>query len=321
MKFDDLPAEKQQQIKDICNTDSANPIPCFETSTQTNVNITELKQEACRMLLKKRVDMKLKSFNKADQAAKRIKVFYPESWTEDQVKKRQQAIEESVPMELEIDTEKLQKEADELQARPRSAAKLPKPDQVHDKIPEFYKGYNVSDFIHPDVTAKMAALANEEKQRHESGFYELPLLPDDEEARHQRQLVKLVREKKMVHKLKSRLKSKTNLSLPRTHRKSALLTKALQKKEYKDDRYFSKNPLRALADASEKVTRTGQLVKANSGMQIDLSAKEKAIVLATDKTTKKINKNAYMEKEKRYTKEPKHLFTGKMNSVGKRDWR
>ena len=101
-----------------------NPIPCFETSTETNYNISQLKHEACRLLLKKRVDTKLKSYNKADEAAKRIKVFYPESWTEEQINERQKAFDVPETVDFEVDEENIRIEAEKLQAKPRCNSML-----------------------------------------------------------------------------------------------------------------------------------------------------------------------------------------------------
>ena len=205
------------------------------------------------------------------------------------------------------------------------AAKLLNQDQIHDQIPEIYKGYNVSDFIHPDVSSKLKVLAEEERERDESGFYDLPMLPDDEEARQRRQMVKLIRDKKIVARRQSQLKAQSAPPLARKARKSALLTKQLLKKTYKDSgRYFNKTLEKLTSLGPEKVNRTGNLVvrgNGDTGMNIEMSEKQQLIAKASEKSNKKVNKQTQSLQEKQYTKYPKHLYTGKVNSTGKRDRR
>lgn len=209
------------------------------------------------------------------------------------------------------------------------AADLPNPEQVHDKIPEFYKGYNVADFIHPELDSKLQNIVAEEAEREASGFYELPMLPDDEEARNQHEMIKLLKEHKLIAKRESQLKStRTTAALTRGKKKSTLAKRdAAKSNEAAAERYFSKKLqsksaalVNQIADP-EKRNRANQLVPRDQSMQLMPTAKEQAQAKATKKSNMGTSDRVYKAKQKAYTKEPKFLYTGKVNVKGKRDYR
>ncbi|KAG0649439.1 Nucleolar GTP-binding 1 [Hyphodiscus hymeniophilus] len=85
-------------------------------------------------------------------------------------------------------------------------------DWKHDKVPEFFDGKNVYDFIDPDIESKLVALEEEEEKLEAEGFYDSDEDLEDAEEADIRMKAELIREKRQLirneAKMKKSLKNK-----------------------------------------------------------------------------------------------------------------
>jgi nucleolar GTP-binding protein len=81
-------------------------------------------------------------------------------------------------------------------------------DWKNDKVPEYYLGRNVADFIDPDIDAKLAALEEEEAKLEAEGFYddEEESEMEDAETADMRYKAELIREKRELIKNENRMR-------------------------------------------------------------------------------------------------------------------
>lgn len=88
-------------------------------------------------------------------------------------------------------------------------------DWNHDKVPEFFKGRNVADFVDPDIEAKLTALEEEEERLENEGYYDESESMEDEEEAEIRMKASLIRDKqKMIRNTardKKSLKNKAHI--------------------------------------------------------------------------------------------------------------
>jgi nucleolar GTP-binding protein len=101
---------------------------------------------------------------------------------------------------------------------------LENPEWKYDKVPEFYDGKNVYDFVDPDIEAKLQALEEEEEKLEEEGFYESEEEIDDDEEADVMRKAELIREKQQLIRNEARMKKrlKNQAIIPRKLMKKPL---------------------------------------------------------------------------------------------------
>jgi len=196
-KFEDLTKEEQDEIKNLKST-----ITNVELITMSNVteeNVMKVRNQACDMLLRHRIQKKAQS-GSLDKIAHRVNIamptkrdnkkrppYYPpgvieERRVEMKIRKRKREIE-ALPrggkQRMEFDDEDLPQKKRRKTLRDyerenggpgvynfnlREHWILENPVWKNDELPEFYMGRNVSDFYHPGIAADLKALEAEEAE-------------------------------------------------------------------------------------------------------------------------------------------------------------
>jgi len=189
----------------------------LEMSTVTEDGVMDVKTTACEKLLQHRVEAKFRS-KKVDGILNRLHVTDPSARDEIKrpafipeaaIKKREEKLqrkkleedgEEGDEMETEFVKRKTEREIEIEQECDYSIDfnknyDLPE-DQKYDIIPEHWNGYNIADFIDPDIMEKLDALEVEEEAREKAGYYDSEESEVDESYEEVKQLVKKIRYKK-----------------------------------------------------------------------------------------------------------------------------
>ena len=234
---EDLDLELQTQLQDLVTSNSNTEL--LQLSCVTNEGIQSVKNTACDRLIADRVAAKLKS-GQASQPANadaptgrlgdllaRIHVaqplggvvrerFIPEAVRNGQVGK----YDKSDP-----DRRKLEKDIEEENGGPgvynidlKKTYDLADADWRHDKVPEFFNGKNVADFVDPDIEAKLAELEAEEERLEAEGYYDDSESMEDEDDAEIRMKADLIRDKKalMMNAAKMRKSLKNRAVIPRS---------------------------------------------------------------------------------------------------------
>lgn len=95
-----------------------------------------------------------------------------------------------------------------------------------DRMPEYFNGKNVYDFVDPDIEAKLAALEEEEAQLEANGHYEEDEELDDAEEADLRYKAELIREKRQLIRNENKMrKSLKNRAVIPRNKKSVDLSK------------------------------------------------------------------------------------------------
>jgi nucleolar GTP-binding protein len=237
MRPEDLDLELQNQLQDLVTSNSNTEL--LQLSCVTNEGIQSVKNTACDRLIADRVAAKLKS-GQASQPANadaptgrlgdllsRIHVaqplggvvrerFIPEAVKNGQVGK----YDKSDP-----NRRKLERDIEEENGGPgvynidlKKAYDLADADWRHDKVPEFFNGKNVADFVDPDIEAKLAELEAEEERLEAEGYYDDSESMEDEDDAEIRMRADLIRDKKtlMMNDARMRKSLKNRAAIPRS---------------------------------------------------------------------------------------------------------
>jgi nucleolar GTP-binding protein len=237
MRPEDLDLELQSQLQDLVTSNSNTEL--LQLSCITNEGIQSVKNTACDRLIADRVAAKLKS-GQASQPANadaptgrlgdllsRIHVaqplggvvrerFIPEAVKNGQVGK----YDKSDP-----NRRKLERDIEEENGGPgvynidlKKAYDLADADWRHDKVPEFFNGKNVADFVDPDIEAKLAELEAEEERLEAEGYYDDSESMEDEDDAEIRMRADLIRDKKtlMMNDARMRKSLKNRAAIPRS---------------------------------------------------------------------------------------------------------
>ena len=135
-------------------------------STVTEEGITDLKTQACDLLLAQRVEVKMKG-KKMPDVLNRLHVAMPTP--RDQTERLP-----FIPPGAEV-TDK---------------------EQQYDIIPEIFEGKNVADYIDPDILQQLEELEREEEMREQAGVYDSE--PEDEETLRTREIAVAIRKKRTL---------------------------------------------------------------------------------------------------------------------------
>ncbi|EAA03933.2 nucleolar GTP-binding protein 1 [Anopheles arabiensis] len=359
LKFDELPADKQQIIEAL--SEDREVIPILEMSTATEEGVMEVKVEACERLLGYRVDQKLKT-KKLDGVLNRLHVAMPEK--RDGVE-RPACIPETVLAARAANAEKLAKRQRKLEKEieqemgdeytldlKKNYTTIPE-EERYDVIPEFLNGVNIADYIDADIFEKLEELEREEGLRMDSGFYEPPPLNMDETLQEIREMAKQIRLRRFQLKDARKLAQKSGRPIMPRHkqamvrvRKADDLRKTMENlgldMSGTEDTNFAKNQVsvkRSVVPAvggpkTPKKDRESSAVWKATGLPLkrktprnelgikDVMLKAKAKVMAKHDIAKRVTKMSRKGEADRHIPDlkPKHLFAGK-RGTGKTDRR
>ncbi|KIV90129.1 hypothetical protein PV10_07470 [Exophiala mesophila] len=236
MKPEDLDPETQQQLQDLLTQNSNTEL--LQLSCVTNEGVQEVKNAVCDRLIADRVAAKLKS-GQASQSATddapsgrlgdllaRIHVARPlpgsvsETYIPEAVKsgtyKKYDKNDPERKM-LERDLEEQNGGAGVYNIDLKKTYDLANDEWNHDKVPEFFNGKNVFDYVDPDIEEKLAALEAEEERLTAEGFYDESDSMEDEEDAEIRMKADLIRTKTGLMKNEARMKKslKNKAQIPR----------------------------------------------------------------------------------------------------------
>jgi len=146
----------------------------------------------------------------------------------------------------------------------------------NDRIPEYFEGKNVYDFIDPEIDSKLAALEEEESRLAEEGYYDEEEELEDADEVDIKYKADLIREKRMLirnaNKMRKSLKNKA--IIPRNKKNVDLntMTEGLEDAGYDT----SKIEERARNARSNKApSRSRAATEDSSAMDVDATAEER----------------------------------------------
>ena len=216
-KPEDLDLESHQQLQELVTSNSNTEL--LQLSCITNEGVQHVKNIACDRLIADRVAAKLKSgqaSQPADAAAPvgrlgdlmgRIHVAQPlggivrEALVPEAVRNGTlQKYDKDDP-----NRRKLERDIEDEQGGPgvynidlKKNYDLADPDWNHDKVPEFFNGKNVADYVDPDIEEKLAQLEAEEDRLEAEGYYDDSESMEDEADANLRMRAGLIRDKKTI---------------------------------------------------------------------------------------------------------------------------
>ncbi|TVY17998.1 Nucleolar GTP-binding protein 1 [Lachnellula arida] len=214
---EDLDEESQAQLQALLKPGD---VEMLQLSCTTEEGVQEAKNAACERLIADRVAQKLKAGTNTSGAVggrlgdvlTRIHVARPmdgvvrEAFIPEAVKNRQK-YDKNDPL------------------RPKLAHQYLLADDAwkHDKIPEILDGKNISDFVDPDIEAKLAALEEEEEKLEAEGYYDSDESLEDADDADIRMKASLIRAKqaqiKNAAKMKKSLKNRAIIPRSSTRKK------------------------------------------------------------------------------------------------------
>lgn len=207
-KIEELPVEKKKYFDGF----RAENIPIIEMSTLKEDGVMSVRNEACERLLAHRVELKIKSSRINDvmnrlhlaEPAKRDNKERPPCIPQAILQKRESNMEvEKVVKKTERDLEL--ELGDDYTIDLRKTWDLKNSEEKYDSLPEIWNGHNVADFIDPEIMQKLDELEAEEERLIESGFYDSPMEPVDDEGKSIKKLAK-----RYLFKPKNQYSLKTN---------------------------------------------------------------------------------------------------------------
>jgi nucleolar GTP-binding protein len=209
----EFPDEKEAIFKELENELGRD---ILEMSTVTENGVMDVKTTACELLLQHRVEVKFRS-KKIDGILNRLHVTDPEARDDKErpafipeaaLKKREEKL---LQKELEDDANDDNMEQDFVKRKTEREIEIEEEcdysidfnknydlpeDQKYDIIPEHWNGYNIADFIDPDIMEKLDALEKEEEAREAAGFYDSEESEVDESYEEIKKLATKIRYKK-----------------------------------------------------------------------------------------------------------------------------
>ena len=222
---EDLDADTQAELQELLNSGN---VEMLQTSCATMEGVMNVRNAACDRLLAERNAAKLKTGTNASgevtgrlgDVLKRIHVaqpiggvtratFIPEGIKE---LKKYDKNDPNRP-KLMRDIEEEEGGAGVFNVNLRDKYLLENDEWKNDRIPEYFEGKNVYDFIDPDIDAKLAALEEEESKLAEEGYYDDEEEEmDDAETADIKYKADLIREKRQLirnaNKMRKSLKNK-----------------------------------------------------------------------------------------------------------------
>lgn len=243
MKPEDLSPELQKQLSDLVTQNSNTEL--LQLSCITNDGVQSVKNIVCDRLIEDRVAAKLKS-GQASQPANadapvgrlgdllaRIHVARPLEGSVSQtyipeavLNGTHKRIDKNDPnrRKLERDIEEENGGAGVYNVDLKKWYDLTNPDWNHDKIPEFFNGKNIADYVDPDIESKLAALEAEEERLEAEGYYDESDSMEDEEDAEIRMKADMIRDKRKLMMNEARMKKslKNKAQIPRSKKARTL---------------------------------------------------------------------------------------------------
>lgn len=356
LSLDELPEQSKHLIQELTRDEN---IHLLQMSTVAELGVSEVKSEACELLLGYRVEQKIRT-KKVDGVLNRLHVAIPEKRDS---KERPACIPEKVLAQKQAKAAKIEKkrklekdieqEMDDeyILDLKKNYIEIPEEERF-DIIPEFWQGHNIADYIDPDIFEKLEELEREEGLRLESGYYDPEPLNVDETLKEIRDMAQQIRLKRFMLRDNKRLSTKHGKpTIPRhklphvRERKVEKLRKTMENlgvdMSETNKANFTKNVVdlrRSIVKVGDSntskldreslaiVKSTGQPLKRKHakhelGLK-DKSMKKKTEIMAKKDIAKKVRKYALKGEADRFIgdKMPKHLFSGK-RGTGKTDRR
>jgi len=327
----------------------------LEMSTVTENGIMDVKTTACELLLQHRVEAKFRS-KKVDGILNRLHVTDPEARDDKErpafipeaaIKKR---TEKLLQKELDDEEDDDQMEQDFVKRKTERDIEIEEEcdysidfkknydipdDQKYDIIPEHWNGYNIADFIDPDIMEKLDALEREEEAREQAGYYDSEESEVDESYEEIKVLAKKIRYKKGQMRNDAIIDGTQNYSVtPRTatakkrERSVSKLkrsfetlgvdmsdTKGTHFSRTEENRSVSRPPIKRARVEGSTARSLSKVPRDKSGIK-DAAQAAKLKKMKNKMEEKKFNKwGKTGEADRRIaTKMPKHLFAGKRGS-------
>lgn len=228
-KPEDLEPDLQKELQELVTSNSNTEL--LQLSCITNGGVQNVKNVACDRLIADRVAAKLKS-GQASQPANaaiptgrlgdllaRIHVAQPlggivrETYIPENVKNgthRKYDREDPERRKLERDLEDENGGPGVYNIDLKKNYDLANPDWNHDKVPEFFNGKNVADYVDPDIEEKLAQLEAEEDRLEAEGYYDESESMEDEEDANLRMKAELIRDKRTLLRNDARMRKSLN---------------------------------------------------------------------------------------------------------------
>ena len=215
-------AEDQPESHALLKEIEAKNVPIMPISTLTKEGVMELRNTACERQLSVRVDQKLKN-RKTENILNRVYVAEPradgkarpptippsvaENWKENKYISKLTDEDPNVVLESKIEEE----EGDDYTVDYCKNKDLEDDEWKYDKIPRFWHGKNIADFIDNDIEKKFETLMTEEKDREAVGYYDIPDIGETEQDQDFRKLAKVIKDKIIINKINRRLDTGTGI--------------------------------------------------------------------------------------------------------------
>jgi len=242
-KPEDLDAETQQELQNLVTQNPNTEL--LQLSCVTQEGVQQVKNTICDRLIAERVNAKLKA-GQASQPANseqptgrlgdllaRIHVARPLPGAVSET-----AIPEAIlngthkkydptdpnRRKLERDLEEENGGAGVYNMDMKKFFDLGNDEWNHDKVPEFFNGKNVADFVDPDIEAKLTALEEEEERLEAEGYYDESESMEDEEEADIRMKAELIRNKRrmIMNDARSKKSLKNKAHIPRAKKARTL---------------------------------------------------------------------------------------------------
>jgi nucleolar GTP-binding protein len=242
-KPEDLDAETQQELSNLVTQNPNTEL--LQLSCITQEGVQQVKNTICDRLIADRVNQKLKAGH-ASQAADadaptgrlgdllaRIHVARPlpgavseTSIPEAVINGTRTKYDPADPArrQLERDLEEENGGAGVYNIDMKKHYDLLDEDWNHDKVPEFFNGRNVTDFVDPDIEAKLAALEEEEERLEAEGYYDESDSMEDEDEADIRMKAELIRNKRktIMNAARHKKSLKNKAQIPRAKKARTL---------------------------------------------------------------------------------------------------
>ncbi|KAF2349868.1 Nucleolar GTP-binding protein 1 Rossman-fold domain [Trinorchestia longiramus] len=322
-------------------------VPVMEISTLTKTGVMDVRNSACDKLINQRLNTKLHA-KRAEGILNRVYVATPKSDGKERppyippkvaaLQAQQKFIsklkEANPDCKLEVDIEA--EEGDDYVLDYNKNKDLENEEWKTDKIPRFWNGKNIADFIDTDFEKKLTQLTEEEKDRIDAGFYEHD---SDEETEQDRDFLKLgarIREQIGINKINARIDngvgirttsraSKVKVPLRTTttlrdkfeglgvdmsNTKNAGFT-AVEKRSRSQSRDPSDAPVKRMRLAESRARSCSRPPRGDAG-EPDPEKRAKLKVLLKKAVRRKQVKGQQHESDRHIVNlKPKHLFSGK----------
>ncbi len=242
-KPEDLEPELQEELQNLITQNTNTEL--LQLSCITNEGVQDVKNVVCDRLIADRVASKLKA-GQASQAANvvtptgrlgdflgRIHVARPlegsvsETYIPEAIRNgthRRYDTSDPARRKLERDLEEENGGAGVYNIDMRKHHDLADPEWKYDKVPEFWNGRNVADYVDPDIEDKLAQLEAEEERLEAEGYYDESESMEDEEEADIRMKAGLIKDKKKLIMNEARMKKslKNKAQIPRAKKARTL---------------------------------------------------------------------------------------------------